>query len=276
MPTTSASIAIFILTVLPGIVLELLRRTARPGREESVFLESSRVLMGGVVLSTAALACLGGVRTLVGHPIADPRLLLTQQNYLPDHLWTVVFDVALFIGVSSTLAALFYATFLYGGLGGRVAPESAWITVFARLAARVQAENVDALRGKTLVTQIQADLVDGTGLVGTRESYSADADLGGRELVLSKPLFTVSADGELTPMAESWQRVILTNDKISAIRVKFSAVDNTKAGPAHRLDKPSAWTMAQRFARKAGRDPRYLVGLLLVQLMIPLTIGWLS
>lgn len=274
MPTTSAGIAIFILMVVPGIVLELLRRTARPGREESVFVETSRVLVGGVTLTIATLVCLGAVRTAVGSPIADPRRLLTQQNYVPDHLWTVVLAVALFIGVSTTLAALFFVLFPFGGLNGRVAPESAWVTVFARLAERLREENPEALRGKKIITQVQASLADGTGYLGTRESYSADLTPEGRELVLAKPLFRVSVEGELAALDESWQRVVLTNEKINAIQVKFSAVHDDSGGPAHRMPKPSTGTLVQRALRRLTSDPLCLTGLLLAQLLIPLVIGW--
>jgi hypothetical protein len=273
---TSTSIAIFVLMAVPGIVLELLRRTARPGREESAFVETGRVLVGGVLLSTAALVCLGAVRSAVGSPISDPRLLLTQQNYVPDHLWMVVFDVALFIGVSSTLAALFFTLLPFGGLSGRIAPESAWVTVFARLVDRLHAEQPDALRGKKIITQLQVDLTDGTGYVGVRESYSADLAPEGRELVLAKPLFRVSSEGAIIELDESWQRVVLTNDKINSIRVKFSVADDESGNPAHRVVKASAGTVFQRTVHKVGGSPLGLLALLVAQLLAPLLIGWFT
>ncbi|CCH29164.1 DUF6338 family protein [Actinosynnema sp. NPDC047251] len=273
MPTTPVAIGIFLLMVVPGIALELLRQRARPGRQDSVFVETSRVLLGGVLLSGTSLLVLGLLRTTTAAPLADPRELFTRNSYLPDNLWLVGTTAALFVTISITSAALFYSLFPYQGLQGEIAQESAWVTVFARLAGRVEAEKRELLRGKRLITQVQVDLDDGTGYIGTRESYSADVVPENRELVLTRPLRRVDADGTELPLDESWERVIVGNDKVRAIRVLFMTVDNKASAPAHRVLTNSRRDHAIAFARFCTTDPRCLTALLAAQTAIPALLG---
>jgi hypothetical protein len=270
MPTTPVAVAIFLLMVFPGVVLELLRLRARPGRQESVFAESSRVLVGGVTVSAVTLLILGGLRSLPGSPLPDPRKLLIDRLYLPDHLWSTGFGVLLFLGMSSTMAALYFVLIPFKGLPGAIEQESAWVTVFARLAERARIENAAALRGKQLITCLRVDMEDGTGYAGIRESFSPDVALENRELVLSAPIQRVNADGEVLPPDEKWERVILSQDKISGIRVRFTTEDAAAEPPRAR----ALHALAQRIPL-ALASPRWLIALLVVQVTVPAVITWM-
>lgn len=272
MPTTPAAIAIFLLMVFPGIVLELLRLKARPGRRESIFTETSRILVGGVALSATSLLVLGGLRSLPRSPLPDPRAVLTDKLYVPDHLWSIGLATVLFLTLSTTFALLYFQLTPRHGLPGVIEHESAWVTVFARLAERAHAENADALRGKKLVAQVQVDLEDGSGYIGIRESFSADPALEDREIVLAAPLYRVSPDGERLPATDDWERVIITQDRIRAIRVRFVAEEAC----ATDLTVHTPWIQRiQRLPNRLLASPGWTIGLLAVQIALPAVTAWL-
>lgn len=273
MPTTPAAIAIFVLVVFPGVALELLRLRARPGRVEGVFVETSRILVGGVALSAVTLLVLGALRTMPGSPLPDPRGILIDKMYVPNHLWSTGLGTALFLSLSCTLALLHFQLSPRHGLPGAIEHESAWVTVFARLAQRARAENAEALRGKQLITQVQVDLEDGSGYIGVRESFSSDTALKDRELVLSAPLHRVTPDGERLPFDDGWERVIIAQDRIQAIRVRFTAEDTPDTGEAeHR--RPSALAPVLRRVPRLVASPRWTAGLLVAQVVLPAVVAW--
>lgn len=271
MPATPVAVAIFLLVVFPGIVLELLRLRARPGRAESIFTETSRILVGGIALSTVTLLVLGALRSLPGSPLPDPRAILIDRLYVPNHLWATGFGTVLFLTLAGTLALLHFQLSPRHGLPGAIEHESAWVTVFARFAQRAHTENAETLRGKRIVTQVQVDLEDGSGYIGTRESFSSDTALDNRELVLTAPLHRVTPDGEQLPFDSGWNRVIIAQDRIRAIRVRFTTEEAEEDTPPRRT--PVAEVLNER-VRRLVATPGRTACLLAVQVALPAAIAW--
>ncbi|RLK58942.1 DUF6338 family protein [Actinokineospora cianjurensis] len=272
MPATPIAVAIFLLVAVPGVVLELLRQRTRPGRHESVFVETSRVLLGGVAVSGVSLVALGLLRTAAGAPLVDPRALVLRPAYVVDNLWLVGGSTELFLSVSTTLAALYHYSTAYPGLHAGIVPESAWVTVFARWANQVAVANADQLVGKRLVTQVQVDLEDGTAYIGTRESYSADVPQDNREIVLTRPLLRVDAKGDAQPLDAKWQHVIISNTRVSAIRVLFTTT--ASSGDTGGGGTVRGTPRVTKVARFLTTDRRGLWLLLFAQLAIPAVIGF--
>ncbi|BAL87814.1 hypothetical protein AMIS_25940 [Actinoplanes missouriensis 431] len=268
MPATFVSLSIVILLLLPGIILELLRQRSRPGRMDSVFVETSRVLLGGAFVSAATLVLLGIIRTLTPAVLADPRRMWTVPHYVANHLWLTGWTITLFLIVSATLSALCFAVTPTSGLAGRVFPESAWVAVFGRLPQRLIDNGTTVSPGHRIVTQLQVELLDGSAYVGVRDAYSADAALADRELVLAPPLQVRPTEGDWTALDPGWQRIIIPAAQIRNILVRFAELPSQPGAPARRPPVRFTATVSRWAA-----SPRLLASLLAAEILVPIAVG---
>jgi hypothetical protein len=259
-PTSLVSVTTFLLLLLPGIILELLRQQSRPGRADSVFVETARVLLGGAAITGVTLMLLGGIRTITPAVLADPRGLLVKPHYVADHLWLTGWTVALFLLISLTMSALCYAIAPAPGLTGRIHMESAWVATFSRLPQR--------LHGQIIRTQLQVELDDGSTYLGIRDAYSAEAAMADRELVLAAPLHIRPANGQFVPLEEGWQRIIIPASQIRTIMVRF--IGGT---PSPMPTTPPRGRRILRFFTELTTDPKRLSIALAVEVAVPVIIG---
>ena len=58
-PSSAGGLVGLLLILAPGIWYELIRQRSRPGRGDSAFVEVSRILLAGVLVSLTALILLG-------------------------------------------------------------------------------------------------------------------------------------------------------------------------------------------------------------------------
>jgi hypothetical protein len=259
-PTSLVSVTTFLLLLLPGIILELLRQRSHPGRADSVFVETARVLLGGAAITGVTLVLLGGIRTVAPAVLADPRGLLVKPHYVADHLWLTGWTVALFLLISLTVSALCCAIAPAPGLTGRIHMESAWVTTFSRLPQR--------LHGQTIHTQLQVELDDGSAYLGIRDAYSAEAAMADRELVLATPLHVRPADGQFVRLEEGWQRIIIPASQIRTIMVRF--IGGT---PSPTPATPPRGRRILRFFAELTTDSGRLSIALALEIAVPVIIG---
>ncbi|MBQ1065232.1 hypothetical protein KBX39_00130 [Micromonospora sp. D75] len=259
--------AIFLLLVLPGIALELLRQRSRPGRADSVFVETARVLFGGAAVTVLTLLVLGLIRTAAPAVMLDPRQLWLEPRYVADHLWLTVCSLTLFLLVSLTLATLCYALLPAPGLAGNVHMESAWVSTFSRLPQRLYGQQDASSPGFSIRTQLQVELTDGTAYLGIRDTYSADAALVDRELVLAPPMHVRRAEGSFEPLEPGWQRIILPASQIRTILVRFIQ------GAPSATPSPLRGRRITRFFGALIIDPWRLAAILGLEILIPLALG---
>ncbi|MBQ1019800.1 hypothetical protein KBX71_18300 [Micromonospora sp. D93] len=258
---------IFVLLVLPGIALELLRQRSRPGRADSVFVETARVLLGGAAVTVGTLLPLGLIRTAAPAVMLNPRQLWIEPRYVADHLWLTLWSLVLFLLVSLTLAALCYALLPAPGLAGNVHMESAWVFTFNRLPQRLYDQQDASSPGFGIRTQLQVELTDGTAYLGVRDTYSADAALVDRELVLAPPLHVRRAEGPFEPLEPGWQRIIVPASQIRSIMVRF-----TRGAPSATASQLRG-RRTTRFLAALVTDPQRLAVILGLEILIPLALG---
>ena len=61
---TIVGIVVLVLLVLPGLAFELIRQRRRAGRDDSLFIEASRVLVAGLASARSPRPCLPSSRLL--------------------------------------------------------------------------------------------------------------------------------------------------------------------------------------------------------------------
>lgn len=209
-PSTTTAVVIFLLLVTPGIGFELLWQRTHPRRDESTFVEISRVLLAGVVLSgisAALLALLGAATTGV---VIDPRALVGEgQHYIEAHLSVLVCDVASLLLLGFLLGTAANDLFTRTG-ANRIAQETVWHTAFSRIAPP----------GTHLFVSVQ--LKDDTVITGYEAGYSLEPDPAKRELVLAAPL-TIRRTGTTNadPLDAAWQRILLPGAEIRSVAVAY-------------------------------------------------------
>ncbi|RAY12894.1 hypothetical protein DPM19_23070 [Actinomadura craniellae] len=220
-PSSVGSVVVFLLLVTPGAAFELLWQRTRPRRDESAFIEISRVLLTGVLLSGAAIATLMAVEALVPGAAVDLFALLRDgERYVDRH-------PALVVG---TLAAGLAVALLYGvaahdlltaPTARRIAHETVWHTAFGRLP------------GPRARAFLSVQLRDGTTIMGYAAGYSTEPDPARRDLMLAAPL-TMRRPGaeEATALAGSWQVMVVAGAEISTIAAAY--VDRPAAAPGPR------------------------------------------
>lgn len=266
MPGTVAGIAFVLLVATPGIVVELLRQRYRPARTDSVFVETGRVIAGGVILSGMTFVLLGLVGAAVNEgAIVDISRLLLENTYLAENLWLFAASCVLFGSVAINLGILYFSVFQFPG-SPVVAPESGWVTVFGRLESALARQVASDMPGKRLVAQVQVTLKDGTGWIGMREAYSVDMDPRLREIVLSDPILRINADGTQAAVDSGWKRVVIAGENIAATAVRFSTVDGSRAVD----QKSAALGYANRWAGWIFARPPIVTLVLITQLLIPI------
>jgi hypothetical protein len=269
LPTTFVGVLVLLAVVTPGILLELLRQRVWPTRNDTIFLETSRVLAAGVLLSAIGVLLMSVVAVVSPRAITDLHSAIVDPLYLANHLLLALSSIVLFLTLTATLAGIYSSIFLYPGISGPIAQESAWVSVFARLLDRLRREQVDELAGRTITTQVQVELKSGSVFIGTRDVYTVNAAMEGRELVLASPLFQVDAGGRIVALEAGWQRLIIAQSEIAMIRVRFAA-DASKVEPAA---KESSSARARRKLDGLLSSPRWLAALLTAELLFPVLLG---
>lgn len=116
---------------------------------------------------------------------------------------------------------------------------------------------------------MQVELKSGPVFIGTRDAFTVNEAMEGRELVLATPLFTVKEDGSVVAMETGWQRLIFAQSEIAVIRVRFAPNPNG----ARPVTKEPRSARALRMLADLFRSPRWLALLLVAELALPALSG---
>jgi uncharacterized protein DUF6338 len=227
-PATISGIVVLVLLVLPGLVFELIRQRRRADRDDSPFLEGSRVLIAGLSLGAITEALLALVSLAGPRSIVSLSGMFTTEHWVTDHLLVSGWTAWAYGLVSVTLAALAAAILPGMNPGGHNHPESGWVTAFDRIPQLIQ--EMQQLPD-TPVARLSVRLADGTVYVGDRAEFSVGSAPEGRELhlggkLLSRPPGAIKAE----PVTE-WHRILLREDQISDILVQYVSGAASPAPP---------------------------------------------
>lgn len=178
-PATVGGIAVLVLLVLPGLAFELIRQRRRAGRDDSPFVEISRVLVAGLSLGAVTEALLAVVSIVGPRSIVSVTGVFTQEHWVTDHLLVSGWTAWAYGLVSVTLAALAAAVLPGMNSGSRIHPESGWVMAFDRLPRLIRkAQGLPTIP----VTRLRVRLRDGTVYVGDRAEFSTGPTLEDGEL----------------------------------------------------------------------------------------------
>ena len=254
-PTTIVGIVALLLIALPGALFEWLRDKSRPGRSESAFVETIRVISSGALISIITVIVIGSLSAFARSTIVDYRRALLDSTYIPNNLPQAAFSLLLFLTISSMISLLAFSLLPYPGTRV-VAQESAWVTAFGRIVDKLAIQS-----GKAIEVQVQVQLKGGEAWIGTKDAYSSDPEIEGRELILRPPLFRIS-EGRPRNIDPGWERLVIHGSSIESILIRYSegVGSNFHAGARRRV-----WT---RDAIPWLTDRPLVVGLLLVTILV--------
>jgi hypothetical protein len=237
-----------VLLVLPGLAFELFRQRRRWGRNDSTFVEISRVLVAGVGLGGLTFTLLAGVSLVGPRSIISMPGLVTNKHWLVQHLLVDGWTAWAYGLVSVTLAAFVAAIMPGPNKAGSIYTESSWVTCFDRVPRAMQ----EAMRLRTVPgVRLSVRLADGTVYVGDRVEYSTDLPLEDRELVLGGQLAYRPAGKEETKLLPRWQRLLVRGDQISDMLVQY-VPGVEPAGGSYSAPPRCGW-LRQACARFLGR-----------------------
>lgn len=243
-PATVGGVVTLVLLVLPGLAFELFRQRRRWGRNDSTFVEISRVLVAGLSLGGITFTLLAGVSLVGSRSIISVPDLLTNKHWLVQHMLVDGWTAWAYGLVSVTLAALVAAILPGANTVGSIHTESSWVTCFDRLPRAMQeAMNLSAAPGVRLSVRLN----DGSVYVGDRAEYSTDLPLEDRELVLGGKLaYQPPGESDAKPLPR-WQRLLVRGDRISDMLVQYVP------GVAPAVSTPSVSSRFGWFRRACAR-----------------------
>jgi hypothetical protein len=209
-PTSAGAALAFLLLVAPGVAFELVRQQSRPPRTESVFIEISRVLLAGLLLTVLSVTLLALAAGILGAPLVDLAAWIREGNvYAHVHLPLAGMSIAIELAVALLLAIVLHDLLKPAG-ARQVVHESGWHTAFSRIAPP----------GTEVYLSVQ--LKDGTTVTGYRADYSTESDPAKRELTLRPPLTMRAPNAsQAVPLSDEWQRLLLHGAEILTIAVTY-------------------------------------------------------
>ena len=235
-PSTAGGLVGLLLVLAPGIWYELIRQRSRPGRGDSTFVEVSRILLAGVLVSLTVLILLGGFRAIDPRLLADPQALLSQPGYPAAHLGLLAWTLACFLVLAMTIPAVWLYTTPGRNAHAEIRQESLWVSYFDRIPRQDAHEK--GLPPPEF-TYLQVRMASGVLYRGRLAAYDNGLGLDDRELTLSQPnLITKPVDEPWESLApDGWSVVIIRGTEIKDLWVLNYAPDDGPA-PARRRRVP--------------------------------------
>lgn len=248
-PSTAGGIVGLLLILVPGVWYELVRTRSRPGRGDSTFVEASRILLAGVLISFISLVLLGCASLVNPRFLVDPQALLLKSDYVPMHLSAVAWTLAYFLVLTVTLPIVWLYNTPGANRSGEIRPESIWVSYFERIPARWAAKN--SVPPPEFV-YLQVCTSSGRLFRGRLSGYNNEAESGGREMALSGPeLFSKDRDQSdwVSLSKENWGFVILRTEEIEDISVLYYS------SPGRTLETKKLLEIRKKAIKVASRLP---------------------
>jgi hypothetical protein len=253
-PSTAFALVVFLLVVTPGTAFELLWQRTRPRRDETAFVEVSRVLLTGVSFSGAALATVLALDAVTPGDLAvDASAALTEGDRYVRSRPAVVLRTLAAVPVLALLYAVVVHDLLTPAGARRIVTETGWHTAFNRLAGT---------RSKAFLS---VEMTDGATVTGYSAGYSTDPDPAKRDLLLRAPL-TIRPPGADTgvPVSAPWQIMVIPGAEIRTVAVAYVGAASPSPRPRPRL----SW-----LRRHVWQSALAAAGVLLVVLVVATALG---
>ena len=176
-PASVTGVIVFLLCVAPGTCYELLRNRTLHPREESAFLQISRVLfLSGTLFTAAGLGLLVLIHLLAPASLIDPPALLTGGTaYMAGHLGQVGLTLLLQLIFASLIAVMINDL--------RTPPDASVITQ-----GTLWHTASERLRRPGLRTYLSVRLKSGGDVLGYYVGSSTDLEPAKREIMVGAPL----------------------------------------------------------------------------------------
>lgn len=219
MLTSTIAVLSFLLFTAPGFLFQLLADRRRPSVTESAFRDASRVLLSGLIFSTAAVGILSIARAIGLDAIPNLRLLVLQPTaYVASNFADLFIFLVLLLVISLTIAVLCHVVLRRLTLG-LIVPRSAWDQVFK--------ESVP----KNSRVRVRVKMENGALVVGYISSYTAGVVVPDeRELVLEQPIWVQAPkESRLAEIDAGWQRHIVPGKRIVSVTVAYLAEERPGA-----------------------------------------------
>jgi hypothetical protein len=212
LPDSAATLAAFLLFVMPGLAFELTVGLRRPEHDRTTFRETSVVAVTSLVfscVSTTVLWCLSRVRS---RWFVNLDSLVAHRTYWSVHYRLVLRTTAIEVALACALAVL-----VASRIGrGRIRSVTTWFAVFR--------DNVPP-QSRAL---LRIETTSGTIYQGYVGAYTADdVPPDEREIVLAPPL-TIQRKG-MAEVPIEWDRVILSGSQIATITAAYVVVPTSAA-----------------------------------------------
>jgi hypothetical protein len=220
-PTSFIGVATFLVLVVPGTYYELVRSKTLFPAEESAFLQISRILLSGALVSTAMLVLLAIVGLVSPDALVDiPAMLRGGTGYVADH-WAVTLKTVVIQLLGALLLVLVACEFLARNATGVFRQGTALYGV------------TELMKKKTDHAHLNVRLKSGREVIGKYYGETTDYDPSKRELVLEQPMMKVSEAGEKpVPIEPGYHRLVIAGDQIEYIYVCY--VDTYVGKPSKR------------------------------------------
>ena len=210
--------------VVPGTYYELRRNKTLFPVEESAFLQISRILLSGAVLTAVSSVLLFLVyQVSPGSLLNAADLLRSGVDYVASHVGLVGKTLVCQLAASALLSAIASDT-LTKANAGHIRRGTALYGV------------TEIEKEPTEVTFLSVKLTSGVELLGYHYGITTDSDPAKQELVLQRPLYVVHpGSSELQPFDGSWRRIVIIGSQIQYVTVKYveSATVPVTEKPSH-------------------------------------------
>lgn len=255
-PSSVVAVLIFLVLVTPGVAFELLWRRTRPRRDESAFVEVSRVLLAGTGFSAAAITTIIVLEAIAPGSLIDATdMLRTGQQYVSGQPVATLVTAAA-IPILAVLYCVVVHDLLTPGRLRRLEQETLWHSAFSRLG------------DSGVHVYLSVQLKDGTTVTGYLHGYPTEPDPGKRELLLAaRPGEPLTIRPPSAPRAvkldPAWQRILLLGSEIATIATCYVGSRNPTPIPT-RLQR--LWVKAARRIWLLALGGAVLVSVLLLAL----------
>ena len=220
MPSNWGGVLIFLLLVAPGLLFDLRSARRRASPKQSAFREIGRITLASIGFGAAALVVVLIAAARWPGVFAGPPDVLESHSPTSD---VGAVKIAWTLGLQTAVALALAFLWSFGWekrQSSDLRPVSSWTKAF----------RTGRPEGSAAYARVK--LRSGSVWVGQVESFSADLETPGRELVLIPPISVAAPGQPLAPLPASWQRVLIAGDDIESIAVQYAVFHEPSSEPA--------------------------------------------
>lgn len=206
---------LFFLLVAPGLLFDLRARRWRVSRQESPFVEVSRIALASIAFSAVGLLVALVAWRLI--PVLSFRhdLFMLQTPYRVAHTGAALALLAISTASACALAwswdVLGYKRAAKSGDPPELRADPEWSIAFRRQ------------KPKGATPFVQVAMLDGSAWLGWVAAYTTESE-DSRAIILAGPLaYRGAEEAQYRSLPKKWSRTILEGSRISAVTVQYLA-----------------------------------------------------